>query len=383
MLGRVEGLGEGQQDAFHRLEGHAHRARQVVGHRRDGARADLGHRRGRDLGLAEALHGGAVDLDPVTCVDGRGGRDEDSVGGRRVRVRRVVLHVEAAELCRVVVEVAGDDALGPDALAGEWGGGSFALDLGDLEARGRIAGRRRRHAVLAAVPWVRRDDVEVRRVVVRVGGTVRLAQCRGDAGQDRSRPGSLEEVGPAVTDQVGDPGRLGCVTRVRAAVACQPERRSGPHDDDLSGADCHVDGPGCVRRGEGSTNRSVAGLLDKVVPAGWQRAGQGDRAVGSEGTGPRRAGVLHRPAGEIHGRGAEVVDLDEVMGEGRVCVSAAAIDLADDDVRRGGTSGRRSAEGAKKAHQQGQEGRNGYQPNYGGGGSIHEARPALREGDAG
>ena len=55
----------------------------------------------------------------------------------------------------------------------------------------------------------------------------------------------------------------------------------------------------------------------------------------------RGRGVLHGPPRQVGGSGAGVEQFDVVIAEGGARISAAAVDLAHDDIRRARTCGGR------------------------------------------
>ena len=127
-VGDRERLREDGAHAFVPLEIAQGRHGQGDGRRRDGRaviRAGDSNtaRDRRQLGHAAELAHLRRHAHAVTRVHRRAAEDEDALGGRRigVRVRVLLLHVEAAELTRAL-EVADDDALDGDRLA----------DLGDV-----------------------------------------------------------------------------------------------------------------------------------------------------------------------------------------------------------------------------------------------------------
>ena len=180
VLGRGEGLREGQQHALDRLERGAHRAGQVVG---DSAATVPVPQTSTTVtlescGEPERLGRRAGDEHVVAGGHGRVRRHEHPVGGGRVGVGRRVLQEEAAQPGRAL-EVAGDDAFDADALAGDGRAGAAALHLGDLVGRRDVAARRgRRGRLEAAVARVRRAGGEVGGVVVGVGRRRRRREGR-------------------------------------------------------------------------------------------------------------------------------------------------------------------------------------------------------------
>src|SRR5690606_22295079 len=86
-------------------------------------------------------------------------------------------------------------------------------------------------------------------------------------------------------------------------------------------------GAGEVRLGQRLGAAGALRELDQEGAAGGDGALEGEDAGGGEGAG--RGGVLEGPAGEVDRLVGGVHELDEVVGEGRAGVAAAAVDLVD------------------------------------------------------
>src|SRR5690606_15898766 len=166
--------------------------------------------------------------------------------------------------------------------------------------------RRRR-----AVARVRRAGHEVRTVDVGVGAAAAVAQRGGGVAQPGRGVRALGAVGAAVADEVDVAGRAGATERGGALA-----------QRDLAVAAAHGDAAGGVRRWQVLGAAAAVGLLDQVVAAGRDAAGQ--RRDLPAGAGGR--GVLHRPAVHADRVGAVVVQLDEVALPGRAGVAPAAVD---------------------------------------------------------
>jgi hypothetical protein len=132
----------------------------------------------------------------------------------------------------------------------------------------------------------------------------------------------------AVADEIDD----------RRAERARPfQARVVVDEGDLAGGGAelnHARGVGLWEVGAaGGVGAAAAGrLLHEEVLAGREEK------VGERRDLPRRAvgrGVLHRPAAERGRRVAAVKEFDEVVFEGRAGVTAAPVDLADDDLRGG------------------------------------------------
>ena len=203
-----------------------------------------------------------------------------------------------------------------------------ALDLGDRRRR------RGRHAGRAAVRGRRGTGGEVGRVHAGVGA----AGCAlvGQRGADpRRRSGALEVVGRAIADEVDDGGR---------GVAVHPARQGGLAADqrDLAAGGRHRDAAGGVRCRQRGTDRCRRRLLDQVGRTGRDLATQ----VRDLPRGAGRRRVLDGVLGDVDRRGADVLDLDEVVREGRATVASTAVHLVDDEGgRRGGRVGGVDREG--------------------------------------
>ena len=127
------------------------------------------------------------------------------------------------------------------------------------------------------------------------------------------------------------------------------------------------------------------GLLDEEVLPGVHDPGSDVGPVRPRHPGGRR--VLHRPPGDVHGRGAAVEQLDEVVPPERARVAAPAVHLADHDVRRDHPRGlgadRVSGLFRRPQGLGGRGGLRGQEKGQGGGGTAEDegdlhARPRAR-----
>lgn len=183
-----------------------------------------------------------------------------------------------------------------------------------------------------AVARARGSGREVGAVAVAVGVVVAVgsAEVGQRVAQARGRRAAFIESGSAETDQVDDRRRCRCTAAQggRAVDECDLAR-GGAHRGGAAGAH---------------------GLLDKVVAAGGQGAGQ-RRGL------PRRAcgaGVLNRVAAQVDCNGARIEQLDEVIAIDGAGVAASALDLADDEpvaryVSTGGKQRRGGGKGDQRA----------------------------------
>ena len=267
------------------------------------------------MGLAVVLVDGTGDLDgfPNLWVEaGLAGVDEDCLGclcGCGV-ARARGLDGETVEGL-LALPHGGDNTLGGDVLALEWGLRAGALDLRDGDGRARL---------------------------VRIWGRIWIRCWGGRLTPGRRwRRGARAEVNGVVVGV-----RAGCVALCGGRVAQAGggsafayRRLTVPHHVNLSPRGVvQLDralGTGHAEtalgiRGRQRLTGATATFLDKVVAASRdgtvKRGLSAGAALGGE--------VLHGPAGEIDGRVRRVVELDEVVGEGGALVAAATIDLGDD-----------------------------------------------------
>ena len=113
---------------------------------------------------------------------------------------------------------------------------------------------------------------------------------------------------------------------------CPNDQGRRVEERDLAARGAHRDRPDGVRRGQWHGAASAVVLLDEIGLARRQRDVRQGRHRPAR---PCRGGVLDRPAIERDRGAAAIEEFDEVVRVGGSGVAAAAVDLADDDVRRG------------------------------------------------
>ena len=342
---------------------------------------------GRGLGglerlieLLEAL-GADGDLGGVVVLGDLAGHahrvpDRDLVGGLRgvhehgggALVRGEVQRAAgAAGLDDVAVQATGrvdrgDDALGDHVLPDHRALRAGALDLGDARLD-RLAGLARLLGIGAAARRGRGRLAgdEVGGVLAGRGDACDGGRVRGARGGGRAGEGG--RAAPA--DEIDD----GRVVGAGRTAADEAVLGVGEGEDALAAGD--GGGAGEVRLGQRLGAAGALCELDEEGAAGGDGALEGEDARRVEGAG--RGGVLEGPAGEVDRLLGGVHELDEVVGEGRAGVAAAAVDLVDLQVAGdddGGVSG-------------GDEPGQGGDPEGEGSGGGTDPREAGAEGVAG
>ena len=172
---------------------------------------------------------------------------------------------------------------------------------------------------------IRRAGGEVAAVVVAVGvASVFSEQCRGDREPWCVRI-AFAAVCRAVAEEVDDVG----IGRWTDEGTNAGKRHSVSDEHNLSVGLAHVDRAGDVRRRQIETGVAARSQSDQVVLVRPDDAAK--RLIVRPGA-TRCRGVLQRPAGDVHGRHRRVIKLNVVVLVYGAAITAAAINLADDQV---------------------------------------------------
>src|ERR1700722_1637652 len=160
---------------------------------------------------------------------------------------------------------------------------------------------------------------EVGGVVVGVGGAAVGTEVGGGVRGRGGGAGAFVGVRRTEADEIND------VRRADGVVHGEEGLRFGERD--FAGGGRHIDGAGGFGRGQARGAAAAGRFLNQVMMAGQDGAGERGFLPGAAAG----AGVLDGVGAQVNGRGACVVEFDEVVLVSRAAVAAATVNLADGD----------------------------------------------------